>query len=92
MQEPGEFVITFPRAYHGGFNMGFNCAEAVNFAPADWLRFGELSRERYRAFRKPSLLCHEWLLFKVILSLRPGMVKLSSRPSQHWPCLDMIAS
>ncbi len=55
----------FLRAYHGGFNMGFNCAEAVNFAPADWLRFGELSRERYRAFRKPSLLCHEWLLFKV---------------------------
>ena len=65
MQEPGEFVITFPRAYHGGFNMGFNCAEAVNFAPADWLRFGKLSQERYRAFRKPSLLCHEWLLFKV---------------------------
>jgi len=49
--------------------MGFNCAEAVNFAPADWLRFGELSRERYRAFRKPSLLCHEWLLFKVRSSL-----------------------
>ena len=49
--------------------MGFNCAEAINFAPADWLRFGELSRERYRAFRKPSLLCHEWLLFKVIWSL-----------------------
>ena len=49
--------------------MGFNCAEAVNFAPADWLRFGELSRERYRAFRKPSLLCHEWLLSKVSWSL-----------------------
>lgn len=52
--------------------MGFNCAEAVNFAPADWLRFGELSRERYRAFRKPSLLCHEWLLFKVSRSLTPS--------------------
>ncbi len=65
MQEPGEFVITFPRSYHGGFNMGFNCAEAVNFAPADWLRFGGLACERYRAFRKPPLLCHEWLLFKV---------------------------
>ncbi len=65
VQEPGEFVITFPRSYHGGFNMGFNCAEAVNFAPADWLRFGGLACERYRAFRKPPLLCHEWLLFKV---------------------------
>ena len=55
--------------------MGFNCAEAVNFAPADWLRFGELSRERYRAFRKPSLLCHEWLLFKVTGSLRADLIR-----------------
>ena len=58
-------MITFPGAYHGGFNTGLNCAEAVNFAPADWLRFAPLSLERYRSFRKPSLLSHEWLLLKV---------------------------
>lgn len=37
-----------PQSYHGGFNHGLNCAEAVNFAPADWARFARPSEERYR--------------------------------------------
>ena len=32
LQHPGEFVVTFPRAFHGGFSLGPNCGEAVNFA------------------------------------------------------------
>ena len=64
-QHEGEFVITFPNSYHGGFNMGFNCAEAVNFAPADWFRFGRPGTERFRNFRKPSVVSHEGLLLKV---------------------------
>ena len=68
-QEPGEFVVTFPGAYHAGFSTGLNCGEAVNFAPPDWLRFGAAAAERLRAFRKPPLLSYEWLLLKVSVVL-----------------------
>ncbi|CAE6492394.1 unnamed protein product [Rhizoctonia solani] len=37
----GEFVITYPRGYHAGFNIGFNCAESVNFALESWIELGK---------------------------------------------------
>jgi len=69
VQRPGEFVVTFPCAYHGGFNTGLNCAEAVNFASPDWLRFGSQSVQRFQSFRKQPVLSHSWLLLKVCPSV-----------------------
>ncbi|CAE6447318.1 unnamed protein product [Rhizoctonia solani] len=40
VQHQGEFVITYPRGYHAGFNVGFNCAESVNFALESWIQLG----------------------------------------------------
>lgn len=40
IQRAGEFMVTFSRSYHAGFNRGFNCAEAVNFATPCWVPHG----------------------------------------------------
>jgi hypothetical protein len=39
-----EYVITYPRGYHAGFNMGFNCAESINFALESWLELGKRAK------------------------------------------------
>jgi hypothetical protein len=45
VHHPGEFVITFPYGYHSGYNLGYNCAEAVNFALDSWMEYGRVAKK-----------------------------------------------
>ncbi|POM77418.1 Histone demethylase, partial [Phytophthora palmivora] len=69
---PNEFIVTFPSAYHAGFNNGFNCAEAVNFATLDWLPWGAKSLRKYREFHKLPVFCHEALVCTLAETLVDG--------------------
>ena len=64
------FVVTFPNAYHAGFNTGFNCAEAVNFGPPNWLPAGGVAVGKYRAAAKPPTFSHDALLVALTLAAR----------------------
>jgi len=63
LQHPGEFIVTFPRAFHGGFSLGPNIGEAVNFATPDWIIHGADANERYRQFSRPAVFSHDRLAF-----------------------------
>ena len=69
----GEFMITFPRAYHAGFNQGLNFAEAVNFATKEWFITGRECVEVYKKLRKPPIFSHNELVCRCFASpLTPG--------------------
>ena len=67
LQQPGEFIVTMPGAYHGGFSTGLNIGEAVNFASAEWLQFGQKCRVVYgkTKFRIP-VFPLEWIVIQNI--------------------------
>ncbi|KAK9104250.1 hypothetical protein Scep_021094 [Stephania cephalantha] len=69
VQNAGEFVLTFPRAYHSGFSHGFNCCEAINIATPKWLMVAREAAIRRAATAQPPVLSHFQLLYAYALSL-----------------------
>ncbi|VDL91342.1 unnamed protein product [Schistocephalus solidus] len=73
-QHCGEFVVTFPRAYHAGFNQGFNFAEAVNICCPDWLPIGRACIEHYASMKRQCVFSNDELLLtlaEVAAGIRP---------------------
>ncbi|KAL9676799.1 hypothetical protein QQ045_005019 [Rhodiola kirilowii] len=68
VQNPGEFVVTFPRAYHIGFSHGFNCGEAANFGTSQWLKVAKEAAVRRAAMNFLPMLSHQQLLYLLTMS------------------------
>ncbi|XP_060185540.1 probable lysine-specific demethylase SE14 [Lycium barbarum] len=68
VQNPGEFVVTFPRAYHVGFSHGFNCGEAANFGTPQWLTVAKEAAVRRAAMNYLPMLSHQQLLYLLTMS------------------------
>ena len=77
VQRPGEFIVTYPRGYHSGFNAGFNCCEAVNLACKDWLKSGWNAMCEYRRNRRGVSFSMEQVLLSIVCN---AMNFVSSKP------------
>ncbi|CAN0900377.1 Lysine-specific demethylase REF6 [Linum grandiflorum] len=70
VQNAGEFVVTFPRAYHSGFShVGFNCGEASNIATPEWLRVAKEAAVRRASINYPPMVSHFQLLYDLASEL-----------------------
>ncbi|KAK3162780.1 hypothetical protein QOZ80_1BG0093660 [Eleusine coracana subsp. coracana] len=69
VQNAGEFVITFPGAYHSGFSHGFNCGEASNIATPEWLRVAKEAAVRRASINRPPMVSHYQLLYELAMSM-----------------------
>ncbi|KAM3381232.1 lysine-specific demethylase REF6 [Capsicum galapagoense] len=85
VQNAGDFVVTFPRAYHSGFSHGFNCGEASNIATPEWLRFAKDAAIRRASTNCPPMVSHFQLLYDLALSLCsrvPKNIRIEPRSSR----------
>ncbi|KAA0199715.1 hypothetical protein HAZT_HAZT010386 [Hyalella azteca] len=87
-QHAGEFVITFPRSYHAGFNQGYNFAEAVNFAPPDWLAIGRECIDHYSKLKRYCVFSHDELVCKMASS--PESLELTVAAATYQDLLKMV--
>lgn len=65
LQRAGEFVVTWPRAYHAGFSHGFNVGEAVNFGTAEWVPAGRAAVEDYArgVGKRDAIFSHDRMVY-----------------------------
>ncbi|XP_076035943.1 lysine demethylase 5 isoform X2 [Oratosquilla oratoria] len=87
-QHAGEFIITFPRSYHAGFNQGYNFAEAVNFAPSDWLAIGRECVIHYSNLKRYCVFSHDELVCK--MASTPDELDLTVAAATYQDMLKMV--
>ncbi|XP_068621238.1 protein Jumonji-like isoform X6 [Battus philenor] len=65
VQEPGEFVIVFPKAYSSSISLGYTESESVYFATTSWLETIFQVFQEARASCEPTMFSLEQLLLSV---------------------------
>lgn len=73
LQGPNEFIVTYPKVYHAGFNTGFNVNEAVNFTMDLWVPYGAQLVADYRALAKENVFDFVNICQNVLVEFAQGL-------------------
>ena len=91
LQLPGEFILTFPGAYHSGFSTGLNIGEAVNFVSNSWIEYGILCQTIYRKSReKIPVFPVDWLIIENIRCLETSQLNMEARLGLRTTFLKLV--
>ncbi|OWB82828.1 catalytic activity protein [[Candida] boidinii] len=82
-QYPNEFIVTYPKVYHAGFNCGFNVNEAVNFTMPYWLDYGKQAIEDYKLVKRDNVFNNLKLFKRMLKDYKIGQENLSNGVSNE---------
>lgn len=93
VQEPGQFIIVFPKAFTSSICTGYVVSESVYFAQPSWLETAEQVFKDIQDSCEPSIFSFERLLFNIINDSRsnidilkqilPSVIKIREREINH---------
>ncbi|KYN32272.1 Protein Jumonji [Trachymyrmex septentrionalis] len=94
VQEPGQFIIVFPKAFTSSICTGYVVSESVYFAQPSWLETAE------QVFCEPSIFSFERLLFNIINDTRshidilkqilPSVIKICEKELNYRKQLESV--
>ncbi|XP_043526982.1 protein Jumonji [Frieseomelitta varia] len=100
VQEPGQFIIVFPKAFTSSICTGYVVSESVYFAQPSWLETAEQVFKDIQDSCEPSIFSFERLLFNIINDSRshievlkqilPSVIKIREKEISYRKQLESI--
>lgn len=73
VQEPGQYVVVFPKAFTSSISTGYVVSESVYFAPPYWLQTGQIAFDEMRNSCEPSMFSYERLILSIVGDARSNV-------------------
>lgn len=73
VQEPGEFIVVFPKAFTSSISTGYVVSESVFFASPSWLRTAQITFDLLKDSCEPSMFSLERLYLSIINDQRTNV-------------------